>query len=80
MTLERRRGRPRAMSPARPVTIRLPDEIYDLYCVESILTMEHIATIFRRILVRHARVNFRNPKNRPGHAPAHTVARGVLRN
>ena len=75
--VKRGRGRPPARHPARPVTVRLPDRIYDLYCLESILTMEKVATIFRRILVRHASVNFRNPKNIRRRHPAQTNARGI---
>jgi len=73
--VKRGRGRPPARHPVIPVTVRLPERTYDLYCLEAVLTMEKVATIFRRILVRHASLNFRNPKNLRRRRSAQTSSR-----
>lgn len=51
---KKRRGRPLATKPKRPVTVRLDDDTYDRYCRASYASLEHISTIMRGILRRYA--------------------------
>ena len=80
MTMQKRgRGRPMGKHRAIPISVRIPERIYDLYCLEAILTMDKVASILRRAIVRHANVNFRSRNHLRRRHSAQTEPRGVYR-